>query len=140
MTRVNYLPAPHYFNLNMACRALQEAFGAHGGVYLVGSALHTRDYRDVDVRCILEDAEFDRLFPGVSSWPGASPSPSYDPLWSIVCSSISLYLSQHSGLPVDFQIQRMTAANAVDGDKPRSAIGIFLASRETSPTETGSEP
>ena len=59
--RANWLPAPAFFNLNQACRVLTEAFGHH--VYLVGSSLARRDHRDVDVRCILPDEEFDRLFP-----------------------------------------------------------------------------
>jgi hypothetical protein len=43
-----------------------------------------------------------------------------------MCSAISLYLSQHSGLPVDFQFQRRTEANA-EYDGNRSALGIFVA-------------
>lgn len=68
---------------------------------------------------ILDDDEYERLFPGLSG----NPAP--HALWSIMCASISMYLSQHSGLPVDFQIQQMTEAN----DKfngPRSALGFFL--------------
>jgi len=44
---------------------------------------------------------------------------------SLMCSSISLWLSQRSGLPVDFQIQRMTQAN--ENEKgTRVALGMFL--------------
>lgn len=43
MERANYLPAPHYFNLNQACAVLSEAFGHC--TYLVGSAMERRDYR-----------------------------------------------------------------------------------------------
>jgi len=62
MTRANWIGAPEMFNLNMACRALVDAFGWN--IFLVGSSLEHRDFRDVDVRCMLDDAEFDRLFPG----------------------------------------------------------------------------
>lgn len=118
--RANWLPAPHFFNLNQACGMLVEAFGHC--VYLVGSSLERRDYRDVDVRVILEDAEFDRLF------PGAGEGPAWNPLWSVMCSAISLHLSQQSGLPVDFQIQRMTEANEKHpgGGGRRHPIGLFL--------------
>lgn len=122
--RANFIRAPHFFNLNMACRALAEAFDNH--IYLVGSSLERRDYGDVDVRCILPDDDFDRLFPNLCG------SPSRDPLWSLMCSSISLYLSQHSDLPVDFQIQRMTEANA-EFEGPRHALGIFYMPKPRSP-------
>ncbi len=118
MTRANFIGAPAFFNLNQACRVISDAFG-FGSVFLVGSALDRRDFRDVDVRCILDDVEYGRLFPGIRP-------PSYlNPLWSLLCSSISLYLSQHSGLPVDFQIQQQTAANEMYNGK-RSAIGVFV--------------
>lgn len=122
MGRANYLPAPHYFMLNMACRALTEAFGYN--VYLVGSSIERRDYRDVDVRCILEDGEYERLFPGLSG------NPTLNALWSVMCSSISLYLSQQSGLPVDFQIQKQSEANAIDRRTPRHPLGIFLEAKQ----------
>lgn len=116
--RSNYLPAPHFFLLNQACAALNDAFG---GVhcYLVGSSLYKREYRDVDVRCILDDEHFDRLFPGAGS------APQRHALWSVMCSSIALMLRQQTDLPIDFQIQRCTQANErFQGH--RDALGIFL--------------
>lgn len=121
MTRANWVPAPHFFELNLACRALVDAYGAH--VYLVGSAIARRDYRDVDVRMILPDADFASLFPGLSG-----SSPSHDARWSLLCSAISLWLSKRSGLPVDFQIQQMTEANSWSGQSkghPRHPLGLF---------------
>ncbi len=112
--RANYLPAPHYFNLNLACVPLLAAFD--GGVYLVGSCLERPDYRDVDVRAIISDAEYARLFGS-----GAS----HTALWSIMCASIALWLSERSGLPVDFQVQQQTTAND-QHDGLRSALGIAL--------------
>lgn len=120
MKRANWIPAPHYYNLNAACCVVTEAFGDNP--YLVGSALERRDYRDVDIRLILADEEFDVRFPTAAKLGTYS----YDPLWSLVCSSIALWLSQQSGLPVDFQIQRRTQANAEDGGKPRHPIGLWL--------------
>jgi hypothetical protein len=125
MKRANYIPAPHFFNLNQACRVLVDAFGAH--IYLVGSAIERREYRDVDVRCILPDEDFDRLFPGLSG------NPSRDALWSVMCSAISLQLSQHSGLPVDFQIQQQTECNTWSSGRPRHALGLFLDRQPVKP-------
>jgi hypothetical protein len=119
VTRANYIGAPEMFNLNQACHALVAAFGPH--LYLVGSSLERRDFRDVDVRCILPDDEFDRLFPGAYPCNYALTA-----LWSVMCSSISLWLSQQSGLKIDFQIQRMTQANEEEPGT-RAALGLFLA-------------
>ena len=112
--RANHLPAPHYFNLNLACVPLLAAFD--GGVYLVGSCLERADYRDVDVRAIISDAEYARLFNGHGA---------LDALWSIMCASIALWLSERTGLPIDFQIQQQTEANATH-DGTRSALGIMV--------------
>lgn len=127
LVRANYLPAPAVFHLDHACAMIHDAFD--DCPYLVGSALVKRDYRDVDVRLILDDAKFDRLF------PGAFTAPRYHPLWSLMCSTISDWLARQSGLPVDFQIQRRTEANTQYPGQ-RHALGIFhsvgLPSRYTS--------
>lgn len=121
--RVNWVPAPAYFNLNMACVAINKAFAAGiGGCYLVGSSTERRDYRDVDVRYIMADEHFDRLF------TGGGDRPDLDPLWSLLCTSIACWLQQQTGLPVDFQIQRMTQANAEYSRKDghdRQPLGFF---------------
>lgn len=121
MTRANYIGAPEFFELNQACRTITEAYGCC--VYLVGSALERRDFRDVDVRCILDDAVFDREFPGHADGQGAYY---LDAKWSLQCSAISLWLARHSGLKIDFQFQRQTQANAEYPKGGRCAIGIFL--------------
>jgi hypothetical protein len=115
-TRANWIGVPAFFNLNQACAVLNAAFG-WGSTFLVGSSLERRDFRDVDVRTMLDDEVFDRLFPG-----GGNQNCAY---WSLICSSISLYLAQHSGLPVDFQIQRRTEANRQYKGR-RHAVGIFI--------------
>lgn len=120
--RANWLPSPEYFLLEQACVFINEAFG---GVccYLVGSALEKRDHRDVDVRCMLEDEHFDRLF------PGAGDNPQRHGFWSLVCTSVSLMLKRQTGLPIDFQIQRQTQANERFSQKDghhRSALGMMI--------------
>jgi hypothetical protein len=116
VVRANYLPAPAVFHLDHACAMIHDAFG--DCPYLVGSSLVRRDYRDVDVRLILDDAHFDHLF------PDAYRAPRYHPLWSLLCSSLSDWLAKTSGLPVDFQIQRRTEANAQYTGQ-RQALGMF---------------
>lgn len=122
MKRPNFLPAPHYFALNQAATLVNAAFGGFG-CYLVGSCLERRDYRDVDVRLILEDAAYDRWF-GPSSGQHESGGV-HDPLWSLLCLAVSGWLKAQTGLPIDFQIQRQTQANAKHDGK-RNALGIFL--------------
>ena len=116
--RANYVAAPAYFNLNQACVVVNRALDPFGGFgcYLVGSSLYRKDHRDVDVRFLMSDEGYDRMFRTQIGW--------LDPLWSLLCASVSLWLSQQSGLPVDFQIQRMTQANE-GHDGLRSAIGIL---------------
>lgn len=118
--RANYIPAPHFYNLNQACALINKAFGGFG-CYLVGSSRKKRDYRDVDVRLILDDAEYDRLFKSTDGMGWVNP------FWSLLCTSISLWLRQQTDLPIDFQIQRQTQANKDHpGAGNRAALGIFL--------------
>jgi hypothetical protein len=119
--RANYLPSPQFYLLQQACRLVNDAFGSM--CYLVGSSLVRRDYRDVDVRLMLDDEAFARTFPGITNaWY-------LHPLWSLMCCSISRHLQEASGLPIDFQIQQRTKANEESGGKARLAIGIFHSLR-----------
>lgn len=119
MERANFLGAPQFFNLNHACLILNEAFGPC--TYLVGSCLVTRDFRDVDVRTILDDTAYDRMFPGITV------TAQYHPLWSLVCAAIAEWLRARTGLPIDFQIQQQSKANE-QYDGPRHALGVFFHS------------
>jgi hypothetical protein len=114
-----YIGAPAVFALELACRSLNEAFGGHG-CYLVGSSLERADWRDVDLRFILKDEEFAELF------PDAGDNWEFDPRWLLLTVSISAHLSKVSGLPIDFQFQPQTHANARHPG-PRSAIGLHIA-------------
>jgi hypothetical protein len=77
-----------------------------------------RDYRDVDVRCILDDAEFEHLFPSCSERPHANA------LWKVLCAAISDHLSRITGLLIDFQFQQRTQANTEYPGQIRSALGV----------------
>lgn len=91
--------------LEQACQPVWAGFGSgtSGSTYLVGTAQTGGKYRDVDVRTILPDDEFDRLFCAEDSNGKA--------LWNLLCSAIGRMLAEQTGLPIDYQIQRMTEAN-----------------------------
>lgn len=107
-----YLSTLELHELDEACGPFLEAFGEHP--YLVGSASMRSDFRDVDVRLILSDEEFDALFGDRRG------------LWALLSRLGSTYLRSKTGLPVDFQIQRRTEANEKFGDlgvTPRNPLG-----------------
>lgn len=89
------------FLLDEACKPIREAFGV--SPYLVGTAadLERKTYRDVDVRLILDDEKYDALFDAVGT-----------KTMVFLGFAIGEYIAARSGLPIDFQIQRATEANA----------------------------
>lgn len=118
-----YIGAPKCFALEEALRTVSAAFGVRC-CYLVGSCLSRQDWRDVDVRLLLEDERFISEFPGVNTTHHAHWE--HDPRWLLLVVAISEWLSRVTGLPVDFQIQPMSFANARH-DKPRSAMGFTFS-------------
>jgi hypothetical protein len=125
MTRVkaSHIGAPAVFALEMACKQINDAFGHDFGCYVVGSALDRPDWRDVDVRLIMDDEEFAKLFPNAldqGRWES-------DPRWLLMTVAISDWLRKVTGLPVDFQFQPRTHANDRHSGK-RNAVGLCFAS------------
>ena len=109
-----HIGGPEWVRLTAALRIVTEAFGEP--CWLVGSALETRDYRDVDVRVTLNDEAFETLF-------GASPPPLI-PLRLLIGLGISEYLSTATGLRVDFQIQKASDVSDKDRAKRRHLVGM----------------
>lgn len=109
MTRKTHLTTLDLHRLDLACEPLTRAFGHW--TYLVGSVTERADFRDVDVRTILPDIEFDRLFHGQSG------------VWEAFCLGIASWLGQQTGLPIDYQVQRMTEANAKHPGGFRNPLG-----------------
>jgi hypothetical protein len=109
--RTDLLTTVEMYNLDVACRVIHKAFGQPP--YLVGTAADgTADaYRDVDVRLMLDDEEFAVACPTQARW-------------ELLCLAVSAYLSERTGLPVDFQVQRTSEANARFGDKMRNPLGM----------------
>lgn len=114
MSRNGWLGPAQQRRLGRACAVLLPL----GQVYQVGSSLlpeEGRTPRDIDLRMILDDDDYARLTPEQ---------------WTIIADHIGRSLEIETGvnLPVDFQIEQQTAANAEHPDK-RSAI--FLAGMAT---------
>ena len=72
--------------------------------YHVGSSLTTKAWRDVDVRLILPDDEFEALF-------GIHQSAEVNPKLAAITLAFAALGKEMTGLPVDFQIQPQTWAN-----------------------------
>lgn len=107
-TRFSYLQQSEFERLEEWCRNVRKLF--HSPPYLVGSVTQRADYRDVDLRVVLADDEFD------ANW-------SDNIRVRLMNRAISIWGQQETGLPIDFQIQRMTEANA-QFDGSRNPMGI----------------
>jgi hypothetical protein len=126
MSRADYLHKDAAFRLTMAAKVINDAYPESYGCYVVGSVLERPDYRDVDVRCIMPDDEFDRHFPGVHD-RNTTREP-WHPRFSLLCFSITAWLRHMTDLPIDFQFQRQTQANEKYKGRRRNAIGNGLVS------------
>lgn len=109
--RTDLLTTSELYHLDQACQLVSRAFGGEHP-YLVGTAGagNAERYRDVDVRLMLDDDEF------------AAVCPTRD-RWELLCVAISTYLSQRTGLPIDFQIQLTSVANEKFSG-PRNPLGM----------------
>lgn len=102
-----YITRPQLWALDEACKSIREAFGTPP--YLVGSVMERPTFRDVDVRLILDDEDYDVLS---------------DARWGLIGFVTSRHLEAVTGLPIDFQVQRQTDANAAYPDKSRNPLGV----------------
>ena len=111
--RSSYLLVSQQYDLNLACRPVAALFGY--GVFQVGSSLERPDFRDVDLRCILSDDEFDRMF----------FNDDHEKKLKFLNVAISEWIASRTGLPIDFQFQRCTEANAKFPGR-RNSVGCLL--------------
>jgi hypothetical protein len=96
------MPAALY--LDQFARIAQDFFEGYG-CYLVGSAVHCKQWRDVDVRLILSDEEYER-------WGFGKPDDSHqNAKWVAASLAFSELGRKMTGLPIDFQIQQQSDAN-----------------------------
>jgi hypothetical protein len=110
VNRINYLTVAQNFALETACAVLNDA-GC--GAYLVGSCMERADYRDVDLRCILDDADFETRFGGQRV------------RLRLMNAALSEWVTARTGLPIDFQFQSRTEAQQYQG-RPRNPMGILI--------------
>src|SRR5271155_566503 len=101
----------------------RDVFGED--VYHVGSSMggdKTKAWRDVDVRAILDDADY-------AAWGLGHPKrPHSNAKWVGLTLAFSALGKHMTGLPIDFQVQQRTEANAEFSSKDghcRSALGIM---------------
>lgn len=112
--RAHYIEVPAYRLLDLACRTIVDAYGTP---YLVGSATQRPDWRDVDLRVIVDDQQW-------HAWYDLDPARDHwrDTRWTLHCSLLSQHLARATGLPIDLQIQSMTQATQYAG--ARHPLGI----------------
>jgi hypothetical protein len=106
----SYLSPPDFHRLNWACRPIREAFG--GPPYLVGSVLTRPDYRDIDLRLILDDDVFEAMF-GEHDGLITTRKATALLLLNIAVSDL-IQRAANPPAPIDFQFQSMTQANVPD--------------------------
>lgn len=128
--RTDLLTTTELYNLDAACVLVKRAFGGQPP-YLVGSALGTAPSgapRDVDVRLMLDDAEFAAACPTRARW-------------ELLCLAIGTYLRERTGLPVDFQIQLTSIANErYSGMRNPLGMGRIFAGGGDGTPEWGTAP
>lgn len=110
---------PAYLFLEEFGSQVWAAFGDNP--YHVGSSLKGKQWRDVDIRLILADDEYERLGLGDPNYPQQNAK------WVSLCMAYSALGKAMTGLPIDFQIQQQTNANEKFSQKegcPRSALGF----------------
>lgn len=116
---------PESILLNSFGQWLQDAYGEVA--YHVGSSMYGKNWRDVDVRMMLDDPVFDEMFPGYRFYRQE------DAKWALLCAAISRLGASFTGLPIDFQFQRVSEANAMyrGARNPLSLFDISDVRRET---------
>lgn len=115
---------PTVFGVGMPATLYLEYFGwlvycVFGDYpYLVGSALRTKQWRDVDVRLMMLDKEY-------KAWGFGDPTVAHtNGKWVGLTMAFSALGKQLTGLPVDFQIQQTSHANKVYSKQVRSCLGL----------------
>lgn len=118
------MSAPRFSYVGMPAELYLKQFGAYildafgHPAYLVGSALTSKTFRDVDVRLILPDATHKALELGHPS------NPHQNRRWVSLCLAYSAFGKTLTGLPIDFQIHQQSWANE-HYEERRIALATF---------------
>jgi hypothetical protein len=100
-----WLGVSELYRLDSACARLQALYPFQ--VYLVGSVLERRNYRDVDIRLLITDKKWSRHLSRE---------------WLFFNAAISDQLAAATGLPIDFQFQSRTEWDMYK-DRPVRPLG-----------------
>ena len=121
----SYLSPPDFHRLNWACRPIAEAFG--NPPYLVGSVLTRPDFRDIDLRLILDDSVVERMFGPHPEGRILSHTVNPTSVRLLVNIALSDLVAKAAGLswPIDFQIQSMSEANGEFSGQMRNPMGVL---------------
>lgn len=98
--------------------ALRQTFPNAVGIMHVGSSMTRPDYRDIDVRVILHDADHKALGQGIN--------------YRRLNLMLTLWGRRVTGLPIDCQVQSMKLANSLypSSEHPRNPLGLRDANGE----------
>jgi len=108
---------PHQLLLQEYGEHIRRAFG-HVPFWVGSSLTQKSGWRDVDVRLILSDEEYERM--GL----GDPNRQQWNPRWCSIVMAWSVFGKTLTGLPIDFQIQQ--ASYARDNEKGMSSALIRL--------------
>lgn len=116
----SYLSPPDFHRLDWACVPVRRAFGTPP--YLVGSCLTRPDFRDIDLRLILDDEVVEHMF-GVRGEHFQGDAGRVRLLLNIALSDL-ITKAASPPAPIDFQIQSMSEANGEYGGQMRNPMGV----------------
>jgi len=105
---------PTSLKLHAFADLVNTAFGVFC-CYQVGSSLSTTQWRDVDVRVLLDDEAY------AAQGLGDPDRPHDNKKWTALTLAFSALGREMTGLPIDFQIQQTSEANK-SHDGARSAL------------------
>ncbi len=128
VNEVTGLNESQVFLLNKYCQPLITAFGS---CYLVGSSLTNPNFNDIDVRCIMPDDEFVRMFGENGDY--TSPFPySKNVRWLVICTTIASWLGSIFGpdlldsrIDLDFQIHTESYDNKEWSNRLKYPLGLI---------------
>ncbi len=108
---------PQHLMLHEFGSQIWNAFGTPP--YHVGSSVSSKNWRDVDVRLILEDETY------AAMGFGDPRNEHFNGKWVSLCMAYSALGKAMTGLPIDFQIQQQTFANTKFKKEERSSLGLL---------------
>lgn len=109
--------------LQMFNDLILAAWGELG--YRVGSSTTRKDWRDVDIRVMLSKEEYARHF-GDAWQEGVRHR---DPRWRAEMQAWTTLGRALTGLPIDFQVERISEANSRHRDEPRNPLPLTIHDR-----------